>query len=90
MDAQHLRQFAAGGNAVARAKVTGMNEGAKLIAKLNVEGNVAFGLKVYWQHCLSPRRYFSRNWTSGRANLSLRRSGGGDSEAQRQQEKMRI
>ena len=54
MNTEHLREFAAGGNAVAGAKVTGMNEGAKLIAELNVERNVAFGLKVYWQHCLSP------------------------------------
>jgi hypothetical protein len=54
MDTKHLREFAAGGNAVAGVKVTGVNEGAKLVAELDVEGNVAFGLKVYWQHCLSP------------------------------------
>jgi ABC-type ATPase involved in cell division len=54
MNTEHLREFAAGGNAVARPKVTSVNQGAKLIAKLNVEGNVAFRLKVYWQHCLSP------------------------------------
>ena len=54
MDTEHLREFAAGGNAVAGVKVTGVNKGAKLIAKLDIKGNVAFGLKVYWQHCLSP------------------------------------
>jgi ABC-type sulfate/molybdate transport systems ATPase subunit len=54
MNTEHLRKFAAGGNAVAGAKVTSVNQGAKLIAELNVQGNVAFGLKVYWQHCLSP------------------------------------
>jgi ABC-type sulfate/molybdate transport systems ATPase subunit len=54
VNTEHLREFAAGRNAVARAKVTGVNQGAKLIAELNVERNVAFGLKVYWQHCLSP------------------------------------
>ena len=54
MDTEHLREFAAGGNAVAGVKVTGVNKGAKLITQLDIKGNVAFGLKVYWQHCLSP------------------------------------
>jgi hypothetical protein len=54
MDAEQLREFAAGGNAVAGAKITGVNKGPKLVAKLDVQGNMAFGLKVYWQHCLSP------------------------------------
>jgi hypothetical protein len=42
-----------------------------LIAKLDVEWNVTLGLKMQWQHCLSPWDYFSRNWTEARANLSF-------------------
>jgi hypothetical protein len=46
MDAQNLRQFAAGGNAITGTQVTGMNEGAQLVAELNIKGDMAFGLKV--------------------------------------------
>ena len=46
MNAKEHGQFAARGNAVAGPEVTGMNQGPQLIAKLNVEGDVAFGLKV--------------------------------------------
>ena len=41
-----MREFTAGGNAVAGAKVAGVNEGAKLVTQLDIEGDVAFGLKV--------------------------------------------
>ena len=46
MNAQHCGEFAAGGNAVAGAKVTGVDEGTELVAKLDVQRDVAFGLKV--------------------------------------------
>ena len=46
MDAEHLRQFPAGGNAVAGTQIARMDQGAQLVAQLNVEGNVTFGLKV--------------------------------------------
>ena len=54
MNAQHRRELTAGGDAVARAQVTGVDEGAKLIAKLNVERNVGLWLEMHWEHCLSP------------------------------------
>ena len=38
------RQFAAGGDAVAGAKFAGMDQGAELVAQLNVQRDVAFGL----------------------------------------------
>jgi len=46
MHAQHLGQFPAGGNPVAGAQIARMHQGAQLVAQLNVEGNVTFGLKV--------------------------------------------
>jgi hypothetical protein len=71
VNAKDLGEFPTGRNAVAGAKVTRVNQGAELIPELNIERYVAFGLKVYWQHCLSPSGYFSRNWTGERAKLSL-------------------
>jgi hypothetical protein len=46
MNAKYGRQFAARRDPVAGPQVTRMNEGAQLIAKLNVKRNMAFGLKV--------------------------------------------
>jgi hypothetical protein len=46
MNAKYGRQFAARRDTVAGPQVTRMNEGAQLIAKLNVKRNMAFGLKV--------------------------------------------
>ncbi len=42
--AQLQRQFAAGGNAVARAQIAGVHQRAKLVAQLDVERNMAFRL----------------------------------------------
>ena len=58
MNAEYNGKFAAGGNAVAGTKITGMNQCAKLIAQLNVKRNVTLGLEMYWQHCLSPKSQF--------------------------------
>ncbi len=44
VDAQLQGQFAAGGNAVAGAQVSGVHQGAQLVAQLNIERHVAFGL----------------------------------------------
>ena len=44
VNAELRREFAARGDAVAVAQFATMDEGAKLVAKLDVERNVAFGL----------------------------------------------
>src|SRR4029077_15965543 len=54
VDAKHGSQLAARWNAVTRAQSSRMDEGAQLIAKLDVKGNVALWLEMNWQHCLSP------------------------------------
>src|SRR5258708_9262489 len=75
MNAEHGREFTAGGNAVTRAQISGVDEGPQLIAKLDVERNVALRLELEWKHCLSPSANSSRYWPDSRANLSpLRRT----------------
>ena len=54
MNAQHGGELAAGGDAVAGAQIAGVDKSAKLVAKLDVQGNVAFWLEMHWEHCLSP------------------------------------
>ena len=44
VDAELPGEFTAGGNAVAGAELAGMDEGAELVAELDVQRNVAFGL----------------------------------------------
>jgi hypothetical protein len=44
VNAELSGKLAAGGDAVARAKLARMNEGAKLVTQLDVQGNVTFGL----------------------------------------------
>ena len=44
VNAELCSEFAAGGDAVAVAQFAAMDEGAKLVAQLDVERNVAFGL----------------------------------------------
>ncbi len=46
MDAEGESEFAAGGDAVTGTQIAGMDQGTELVAKLDVEGDVAFGLKV--------------------------------------------
>jgi hypothetical protein len=46
MDAKRESEFTAGGDAVAGAKIASVDQGTKLVAKLDVEGDMAFGLKV--------------------------------------------
>jgi hypothetical protein len=46
VNTEDLGEFPARGNAVARTKVTGVNEGAELVAQLDVERDMTFGLKV--------------------------------------------
>src|SRR5215469_12209931 len=69
--AQHGREFPACRNAVARTQITGMHQGAQLVAELNIERDVALRLEMKWQHCLSPSVNFSKNWPATRANLSF-------------------
>ena len=54
VDAEHGREFARGGDAVAGAKITGVDECAQLIAELDVQRDVGFWLEMHWEHCLSP------------------------------------
>ena len=44
MNAELPGQFAARGNAVAGAQLAGMHQRAQLVAQLNVQRNMAFGL----------------------------------------------
>jgi hypothetical protein len=46
MDAESESEFTAGGDAVAGTEIAGVDQGTKLVAQLDGEGNVAFGLKV--------------------------------------------
>ena len=46
MDAEGESEFAAGGDAVTRTQIARVDQRADLVAKLDIEGNVAFGLKV--------------------------------------------
>jgi hypothetical protein len=52
--AKHGGELTAGGNAVAWAQIAGVHKGAQLVAKLDVQGDVALRLEMKWQHCLSP------------------------------------
>jgi hypothetical protein len=54
VDAEHGGELAAGGDAVAWAQITSMDQGAKLIAELNVQRDVGFWLEMDREHCLSP------------------------------------
>src|SRR6267154_3413031 len=72
MDAQDGSELAAGRNAVARAKIASVDQRAQLVAQLDIERNVTFGLEMYGQHCLSQKVNCSRYWTGARANLSSR------------------
>jgi len=44
VDAEHGGEFAAGGDTVAGTQIARVDQGTELVTKLNVEGNVAFGL----------------------------------------------
>src|ERR1700680_4711801 len=70
MDPQHGGELAAGRNAVAGAQIARMDERAQLIAKLDVQRDVALRLEMKWQHCLSPGANFTRYWAGARANFS--------------------
>jgi hypothetical protein len=52
MDAQLRGELAAGGNAFAMAQIPAVNQGANLVAQLDVERNVALGLQMQWNHWL--------------------------------------
>src|SRR5207253_10951357 len=54
MHAKLRGQLAAGGNAIARPQVAGMNQRTQLVAELDIEGNVALGLQLNRQHWLFP------------------------------------
>src|SRR3981189_3710482 len=58
MDAELHREFAARWKAVSEAQFACVYQGAKLVAQLDVERNVAFGLQVYRNHWPSqPDQY---------------------------------
>jgi hypothetical protein len=46
VDTEGLGEFPARGDAVAGTKVTGVNKGAELVAELDVQRDMTFGLKV--------------------------------------------
>src|ERR1700719_2732297 len=71
MDTEDGSELAAGRNAVARAKIASVYQRAELIAQLDIERNVTFGLEMYRQHCLSQKANCSRYWTGARAILSF-------------------
>src|SRR5262249_29976542 len=71
VDAQNGREFPAGRDAVAGAQIACVHQGTKLVAQLDIERNVAFRLKVYRKHCLSPEANLSRYWPGTRAILSF-------------------
>ena len=52
VNAQLSGEFAAGGNALAGAQISAMNQGANLVAQLDVERNVTLGLQMQWNHWL--------------------------------------
>src|SRR5262249_43705959 len=58
VNAEHRGELAARWDAVARAQITGMDEGAQLVAKLDVQGNVALRLQMNWKHWHSPVSQF--------------------------------
>jgi len=46
MDTEGESEFPAGGDAVTGTQIASVDQGTELVAKLDVEGDVAFGLKV--------------------------------------------
>jgi hypothetical protein len=52
MDAELRGQLAAGGDAITGAKVAGVHQRAQLVADLDVERDVAFGLELQRHHWL--------------------------------------
>jgi hypothetical protein len=46
MNAEGESEFTAGGDAVTGTQIASVDQGTKLVAKLDIEGDVAFGLKV--------------------------------------------
>ncbi len=70
VNAEHGRKFTAGRNAVAGAQIARVNEGAQLIAKLDVQRNVTLWLEMKWKHCLSPSANSTRYWPAHRHNPS--------------------
>src|SRR5580700_8409426 len=52
-----------------------MDKRAQLVAKLDVQRDVALRLEMKWQHCLLPGANFTRYWTGARANLSTWKKG---------------
>jgi len=46
MDAEGKSEFTTGGDAVTGTKIAGVDQGTELVAKLDVKGNMALGLKV--------------------------------------------
>src|SRR4029077_19523629 len=76
VDAEHGRKLTAGGNAVALTQIAGVHESAQLVAKLDVQRDVALWLEMKWKHCLSPSANSTRYWPAARANLSFRNLAG--------------
>src|SRR6266446_60249 len=70
VNAEHSGKLAARRDAIARAQVTRVDERAQLVAKLDVQRNVALRLEMEWKHCLSPSANSTRYWPAARANLS--------------------
>src|SRR5260370_38089280 len=58
VNTEHGGGLAASRNAVAGAQIARVHEGAQLVAKLDVQRNVALWLEMEWKHCLSPSAQF--------------------------------
>src|SRR5215471_10455456 len=71
VDTQNRGQFTAGRYTIAGPQIARMHQRAQLISQLDVQGNVAFRLKVYRKHCLPPGTNFSKHWPNARAILSF-------------------
>src|SRR5260370_34270534 len=67
VDAELYSEFPARRNAVSGAQIACVYQGPKLVAQLDVERNVAFGLQVYRNHWLSqPDQYNPVLWQGKR------------------------
>src|SRR5580704_15079601 len=75
MHSHHGGELAARRNAVAGPQIARMDQRAQLVAKLDVQRDVALRLEMKWQHCLLPGANFTRYWTGARANLSTLEDG---------------
>src|SRR5260370_1245500 len=73
VNAEHGCELAASRNAVAGPQIARVHKRAQLVAKLDVQRNVALWLEMEWKHCLSPSANSTRYLPVARANFSSAR-----------------